>query len=108
MKKTAVRNLLAALIGLWFIGAPWILGYSGHSGALWSSMAAGFAELAFSLLALGKTGWGSWQHWIAFLAGVWFMMLPFVFSFGLGMTLFMLVLGVVTILLNFYNMNEEF
>ncbi|WP_010492092.1 SPW repeat domain-containing protein [Paenibacillus elgii] len=107
MKKTAVRNLLAALIGLWFIGAPWILGFSDHSGALRSSMAAGFIELAFSLLALGKTGWGSWQHWIAFLTGVWFMMLPFVFSFGLGMTLFILVLGVATVLLNFYNMNEE-
>ncbi len=107
MTKNAVRNLLAALIGLWFVGAPWILGFSGHSGALWGSMGAGFLELVFSLLALGKIGWGSWQHWIAFLAGVWFMMLPFVFSFGPGVTLFILALGVVTVLLNFYNMNAE-
>ncbi|SCW38844.1 SPW repeat-containing protein [Paenibacillus tianmuensis] len=107
MTKNAIRNLLAALIGLWFVGAPWIFGFSGHSGAQWSMMAAGFIEFAFSLLALDKTGWDSWQHWIAFLAGVWFMMLPFIFSFGLGMTLFILALGIVTVLLNFYNMNAE-
>ncbi|MGG2091173.1 SPW repeat protein [Priestia aryabhattai] len=33
-----LRGNLNALIGLWFIIAPWAIGYSDQSGALWSSI----------------------------------------------------------------------
>jgi VIT1/CCC1 family predicted Fe2+/Mn2+ transporter len=34
-------NVVNALIGLWFVIAPFVLGYSGQTGAMWTSIVGG-------------------------------------------------------------------
>jgi len=102
-----IRNSLSALIGLWFIMAPWIFDYSDHTNAFLSSVICGAVQLFASLLAFGKKGWNAWQNWLALLMGVWFIMFPITFAFQLMETVALVGLGIVTVLLNYYNMNAE-
>ncbi|WP_242067963.1 SPW repeat protein [Priestia endophytica] len=57
------RGSLNTLIGVWFIIAPWVIGFSDQSGALWSSIIFGIIQIIVSLEELtnpvgirGKTG----------------------------------------------------
>lgn len=102
-----IRNCLSALIGLWFIAAPWIFHFTDHQNALLSSTICGAVQLLASLLAIGKKGWNAWQNWVALLMGVWFIMFPITFGFKLMETVVLVVLAITTVLLNYYNMNAE-
>ncbi|OXM84422.1 SPW repeat protein [Paenibacillus rigui] len=102
-----VRNSLSALIGLWFIMAPWLFHYSDHHNAFLSSVICGAVQLVASLLAIGKKGWYTWQNWVALLMGVWFIMFPIAYGFKLLETTVLVFLAVTTVLLNYFNMNAE-
>ncbi|MCZ8512255.1 hypothetical protein O9H85_07405 [Paenibacillus filicis] len=101
------RNLLAALIGVLFMSGPWWMHFDRLESAVMSSLIAGFIQLASSLLALGKTGWNAWPNWLSLLCGVWFIMFPMSYMLGTWETVFYLTFGVVTVLLNYFNMNHE-
>jgi len=49
-----LRGNLNALIGVWFIIAPWAIGYSDQSGALWSSIIFGIIQVIVSLWGYDK------------------------------------------------------
>ncbi|WP_426450735.1 SPW repeat protein [Paenibacillus sp. S-38] len=98
------RSSLVALIGLWFIMAPWIMGFAGSSGALWSSVIGGGVLLLSSLLGFGKPGWNSLFNWISLLSGVWLMIFGMAFPFPLLQASLYLLLGLAAVLLTFYNM----
>lgn len=104
----AVRNLLAALIGLLFMLAPlWV--HSTHESALLASMIGGGIQTAASLLAFlsKKNGWNSWFNWISLVTGVWFIIYPFAYLSGFAGFAFYLVLAITTVMLNYYTMNEQ-
>ncbi|UUZ86063.1 SPW repeat protein [Paenibacillus sp. P26] len=101
------RNGLSALIGLLFMFAPWWFQFGHVEGVVTSSLIAGFIQLAASLLAIGKTGWNSWQNWLALLAGVWFIIFPLAYMLDLLLSVMYIALGITTVLLNYFNMNHE-
>lgn len=101
------RNGLAAIIGIWFIISPWIFDYSDQEGALWTSIIVGAVLLIVSGWAVclkDSSGWAVWQTWISLLAGVWFVIHPFVFSLESEALWTTVVLGAVTIILNLWTM----
>lgn len=100
-----ITNSLAALIGLFFVISPWVFAFSDQTGALWYSIIVGIVQIAASLLAIGKSGWGAWQSWLSLVAGVLFIILPLAYSLGSGATWTFIVLGIVTVLINVYSMN---
>ncbi|KIL38939.1 membrane protein [Gordoniibacillus kamchatkensis] len=102
-----IRNGLSALIGLLFMLAPWWFDFSHIEGAVIGSLAAGFVQAVSSILAVGKTGWKSWPNWLSLIAGVWFIIFPFAFDLGVILAIMYLAFGIVTVLLNYYNMNGE-
>ncbi|UUZ81119.1 SPW repeat protein [Paenibacillus sp. P26] len=97
------RNTLSALIGLWFLIAPWVLGFD-SPGALWTSVVFGAVQIISSLWATDKSGWGVWQNWVSLVAGVWFILLPFAYSLSSGETWSSVILGLITVLLNLQNL----
>lgn len=40
---------MTALLGLWVVAQPWVLGYRNSTGALWASVVAGLPVILFSL-----------------------------------------------------------
>ncbi len=107
MKLRSVDNTIVALIGIWFIMAPWIAGYSDDKGALWTSVIVGAVQLIVSLWAFSSSGWGSWQNWISLLAGVWFIVFPFVYTVESNVMWSSIILGAVTVLLNLITLSAR-
>lgn len=107
MKLRSIDNTIVALIGIWFIIAPWIVGYSDDKGALWTSVIIGAVQLITSLWAFSSSGWGSWQSWISLLAGGWFIVFPFVYTVDTSVLWTSVILGAVTVLLNLVTMGAK-
>jgi hypothetical protein len=104
MKLRISINSLAALIGVWFIVAPWVVNFSDDKGALWTSVIIGAVQVISSLLGFTGSGWTAWQNWISLLAGAWFIIFPFIYSLDTGETWASVVLGAVTVLLNLWSL----
>ena len=102
-----LRGNLNALIGVWFIIAPWAIGYSDQSGALWSSIIFGIIQVIVSLWGYDKPGWNSWQNWISAITGVWFIIFPFIYSLTNGEVWSSVVLGLITIIFSLWNLGSN-
>ncbi|MCL6453892.1 MAG: SPW repeat protein [Alicyclobacillus sp.] len=104
------RNGLNALIGIWFIVAPWVLGFSGRADATWTSVVIGVIQAAASIWAayVERPGWGTWQNWVALLTGVWFVVQPFALNLSAveGVVWSSVILGLVTVVANLWTMVE--
>ncbi|MCL6516252.1 SPW repeat protein [Alicyclobacillus sp.] len=104
------RNWLNAIIGVWFIIAPWVLGVSDVAGAVWTSVIFGAIQVIASVWAayVEEPSWRTWQNWVSFLTGVWFILQPFVLplSGNAGETWTSVILGIVTAVLNLWTMWE--
>ncbi len=104
------RNGLAALIGVWFIIAPWVLHFSGQTAAMWLSVVVGAIQLITSAWAMfleRSTGWKQWQSWVSVLTGVWFIVQPFIFSQRNAEIWTSVILGAVTIILHLWSMGVK-
>jgi hypothetical protein len=97
MKK--LNNSLAALIGVWFIIAPWALGYSDVSGAVTTSVVIGAVMALSSWWSFKVPGW----NLISLLAGVWFIVLPFVYTLDSVDKWISIGLGALVVVLNLWN-----
>ena len=102
-----LRGNLNALIGVWFIIAPWAIGYSDQSGALWSSIIFGIIQVIVSLWGYDKPGWNSWQNWISTITGVWFVIFPFIYSLTNGEVWSSVILGLITIIFSLWNLGSN-
>jgi hypothetical protein len=100
-------NSLAALIGVWFIIAPWAFDFSDDKTALWTSVIIGAVQVISSLIGFLGSGWTAWQNWISLLAGVWFIVLPYVYSLETGETWTSVILGALTVLLNIWALAKK-
>jgi hypothetical protein len=105
MKVRSSINSLAALIGVWFIIAPWVVNFSDDKGALWTSVIIGAIQLISSLLGFSGSGWTTWQNWVSLLAGVWFIIFPFVYSLNTGEIWASAVLGAVTVVISIWSLS---
>ncbi|CAK8583447.1 SPW repeat protein (plasmid) [Priestia megaterium] len=101
------RGILNALIGAWFIIAPWVIDSSDQAGAFWSSIIFGIIQLIASLWGYDKPGWNSWLNWISVITGAWFVISPFIYSltneeFGPSV-----ILGLITIIFSLWNLGSN-
>jgi hypothetical protein len=106
------RNGISAIIGIWFIIAPWLLGFSGHTAALWTSVVGGAIQLISSAWAAfldDSSGWKVWQTWVSLLMGVWFIVQPFALQLqgNVGEAWSSVILGIITIALNLWTMLDK-
>ncbi|WP_028401036.1 SPW repeat protein [Ectobacillus panaciterrae] len=101
------RSTLNALIGIWFIIAPWVVGFSDQSGAVWSSVVFGAIQLIVSFGGYNKPGWGSWQNWVSVITGVWFVIFPFIFSLTKGEVWSSVILGLITVIFSLLNLGSN-
>lgn len=53
------RGVVNAVIGIWFVIAPWMLGFSYDAGATSSSIVFGTLQVITSFWGTTKPGWNS-------------------------------------------------
>lgn len=71
-----------SILGLALIAAPYVLGYSGSTNALWSSIIVGaVVAVVAGYKALAKDV-SRWEDWVAGIAGLLAVIAPFVLGFS--------------------------
>ncbi|UJF34606.1 SPW repeat domain-containing protein [Paenibacillus hexagrammi] len=103
-----MKNLVSALLGLWFIATPWVFGFTDLEQAKLVCIVLGGIQFVFSLLAIGKSGPKTWQNWIAFFAGIWFIIFPNIYHMALLAFFLFVVTGFVTMLINYSNLYDDY
>jgi len=75
-------TVVTALIGIWFIIAPWVLGFVSHSATMVTSIIGGAILLVLggSATFYGIAFRESWLHVLNAAVGVWFAIAPWVLS----------------------------
>ena len=68
-----------ALLGIWLIVSPWVLGYSGTSTGLWGNVVLGILVLIAAATAGSATSAG--PSWWTLAFGIWLIISPFVLSY---------------------------
>ncbi|MCL6632048.1 MAG: SPW repeat protein [Alicyclobacillus herbarius] len=106
------RNGMSALIGIWFIIAPWVLGFSSPTAAVWTSVVAGVIQLIASGWATylkDSSGTKVWQTWVSLLMGIWFILQPFVLTLttNVAETWSSVILGIITGALNLWTILDK-
>ncbi|SRR5579884_164300 len=88
-------NVVNALVGIWFIIAPYVLGAAARPAVLWTSVAGG-------VLLLVLAGWAAlseearreaWLRYATGLIGIWFIVAPFVLSLAARREIWTSILG---------------
>lgn len=87
-----------AILGLWLIGSPWVVGYS--SASLWNSLVVGVLVFVLAVVRIGSQSRASVPSWVNTLLGLWLVVSAFVLP-GLtpGRQWNFLGLGIVVVLL---------
>lgn len=101
------RNWLSALLGVWFLIAPWTLGITHEQDATWLSVFFGGVQVLVSIWAavtFGRPSWRIWQNWIALIVGIWFLVHPFLGRFEVGQYWGIVAPAMLTIIINLWNL----
>src|SRR5574340_463754 len=95
---------ITGILGLAFIVAPFVLGYSGNPIALWTSLVLGAAIAVVSGYQAFADKMGKWEYWAAGILGLLAVIAPFVLGFSALATALwtILVLGIVVAILAGY------
>lgn len=107
MGKGSIMTWLILILGLFLGVAPWLLGYSDDSTAMWSSVIPGavVALVAFYKVMFHDTA--KWEYWVAGVAGFVVVFAPFVMGFATDATA-MWTTGIVGLLVFFVALYELF
>lgn len=75
-------NVVNALVGIWFIIAPFVLTYTDHRAALWLSIVGGAILLVLAGWALldEKVRKQRWVQFVNGLVAIWFIIFPYVLA----------------------------
>lgn len=73
---------LTGLLGVVLIAAPFVLGYSTDTAALWTSLGIGFALTGASVFEWAAEGEQRWEYWVLGLAGAAAVVAPFMLGFS--------------------------
>lgn len=78
------QNVVSALIGIWFIIAPFSLGFAGNAGRIWTSIIGGVILLVLAGAAVMNehVRRQTWIQYVNGLVGIWFIIAPWVLSFA--------------------------
>lgn len=90
---------LVAILGIWLIISPWVVGFAGQEAAFWNTLITGIVIL---LVALGAArSASSSTSWLNVALGIWLIVSPWVvgYSFLEAATANDVVLGVIVGLL---------
>jgi len=78
VKWTSGTNLVA---GIWLILAPFILGYSAVTGALWNDILVGLAITGLAWARVAKPLENEAASWTNAVLGVWLLAAPFALGY---------------------------
>ena len=73
---------ITGILGLAFVLAPYILGYSNNTAALWTSILIGGATIVVSWIEGSQRDREQWEYWTAAVLGVVAIVAPFIFGYG--------------------------
>ena len=92
--------LLTGVLGLIAAAAPFALGYSGNSAALYTSLGVGAILVITTVLEWAGEDKQMWEYWVAGVVGIGAIAAPFVLGFsGLTNAVWtMVIVGLVTVL----------
>jgi bacteriorhodopsin len=95
---------IVGILGLAFIVAPFVLGYSGDLVAMWSSVILGAAIVVVSAIKAFVRDISKWEYWLAGILGLLAIIAPFVLHFNTYVRPLdaSLILGVIVLVLAGY------
>lgn len=73
---------VTGILGLVFVLAPFVMGYSENTAALWTSILIGGATIVVSWIEGTQQDREQWEYWTAAILGIIAIVAPFVFGFG--------------------------
>lgn len=79
VKWTSGTNLAA---GIWLILAPFILGYTAVTGALWNDILIGLAVTGLAWTRVAKPTEREGASWTNVVLGVWLLVAPFALGYA--------------------------
>lgn len=103
MKTIKTLSWLVVLVGAWEVIAPFVLGYTVATGALWDAIILGIGLIIFA-------GWAALSNeistirglnWINVILGVWLILAPFIIGYtSFGAALWNdIIVGIVAVVL---------
>lgn len=100
---------VTGILGAAMVVAPFLMGYTTHPGAMWTSVVLGAVVVLASLFEGMDVNKAKWEYWLAGVAGLLAIIAPFVLGFTtLTMALWtVVILGAVVLLVSGYEIFFE-
>ena len=73
---------ITGLLGILLIIAPFVLGFSADTMALWSCVVLGAIALIVSIIKAAVHSLSNWEYWVTGIMGVLAIIAPFVLAFS--------------------------
>jgi hypothetical protein len=73
---------LTGILGVALGAAPFVLGYSDNSAAMWTSIGLGAVVIVLSALEAFEVNKQKWEYWVAGAVGLLAVIAPFVLGFS--------------------------
>jgi hypothetical protein len=77
MSETRWQDWVMAVLGIWFVLSPFILGYSGAAAI--NAIVFGVVIAALAVISLYQPR--MWEEWVNLAIGVWLLIAPFALGF---------------------------
>ena len=74
------QDLVNAVLGVWVIVSPWVLGFEGASMAMSNAVIVGIALVATALGAVFVPR--AWEEWTEAALGLWLVVSPWILGFS--------------------------
>ena len=74
------QDALNALLGLWLVISPWLLGYAGETLAAWNAWIPGVIIAVAAIAAL--TAFHAWEEWVNAALGLWLVISPWLLGYA--------------------------
>jgi hypothetical protein len=100
---------IIGLFGLAFLVAPFLLGYSDNTGALWTSIFIGFAIMVLAWIEGFTVTKRAWEYWWIEAGGLVAIVAPFLFGFAEHTTALWtsVLMGVAVMVLGGYELSSK-
>ncbi len=103
MKNAKILSWIIAVVGLWEIVAPFILGYTAVGAAMWDAIIIGVVILVLGVWAAlaNEEGTIKTLNWINAVLGLWLIIAPFILAYSSTVTAMWndIIVGIVVLVL---------
>lgn len=72
------RDVVNAVLGLWIVASPWVLGFAGEQTAAWNAWIVGVIVAVAAVAALVQ--FHRWEEWVSAALGAWLIVSPWAFG----------------------------